>query len=40
MKVGHFADGPWSHNALKKIVSDKRFEISFIVPRFDNQIQC
>ena len=25
------------HNALKKIVSDKRFEISFIVPRFDNQ---
>lgn len=37
MKIGYFADGPWSHEALKKIISDKRFELAFIVPRFDSQ---
>lgn len=37
MKIGYFADGPWSHDALEKIVDDGRFEIAFIVPRFDTQ---
>lgn len=37
MKIGYFADGPWSHLALEKIIQDGRFEISFIVPRFDTQ---
>lgn len=37
MKIGYFADGPWSHLALEKIIQDGRFEICFIVPRFDTQ---
>ena len=36
MKIGFFADGPWSHEALKKIISDDRFEIVFIVPRYNS----
>lgn len=36
MKLGYFADGPWSHRALEKILSDQRFEIAFIVARNDN----
>ena len=37
MKIGYFADGPWSHLALDKIIQDKELEIVFIVPRFDTQ---
>jgi len=37
MKIGYFADGPWSHKALEKIISCGLFEIVFIVPRFDTQ---
>jgi len=35
LKIGYFADGPWSHNAFEKIVHDDRFDIRFIVPRTD-----
>jgi len=35
MKIGYFADGPWSHEAFKKINVDKLIDIKFIVPRFD-----
>ena len=31
LKLGYFADGPWSHNAFMKIVNDSRFDIQFIV---------
>ncbi len=34
MKLGYFADGPWSHKAFEMIINDKRFEILFIVSRF------
>ena len=27
LKIGYFADGPWSHNAFEKIVNDDRFDI-------------
>lgn len=37
MKIGYFADGPWSHLALEKIIQHKNLEIAFIVPRFDTQ---
>tara|TARA_B100000963_G_C22593655_1_gene656774 strand:- start:719 stop:1615 length:897 start_codon:yes stop_codon:yes gene_type:complete len=37
LKIGYFADGPWSHEAFLKIVNDKRFDIRFIVPRNDSQ---
>ena len=37
MRIGYFADGPWSHLALEKIVRDGRFEVCFIVPRYNSQ---
>jgi len=33
MRVGFFGDGPWSHNAFKKILNE--FTISFVCTRFD-----
>ena len=36
LKIGYFADGPWSHNAFLKIINDSRFEIKFIIPRFNS----
>mgnify|MGYP001440185800 CR=1 FL=1 len=35
LKIGYFADGPWSHLAFRKIISDKSIKIQFIVPRSD-----
>ena len=37
MKIGYFADGPWAHESIAKIAEDSRFDITYIVPRFDNQ---
>lgn len=37
MKIGYFADGPWSHRALERICADARYEVAFIVPRFDTR---
>ncbi len=37
MKIGYFADGLWSHLALEKLINDGRFEVCFIVPRYDSQ---
>ena len=37
MKIGYFADGPWSHKAIEKIFSNNNFQIAFIVPRYDTQ---
>lgn len=37
MKIGYFADGPWSHLAFKKLINDKSIEIAFIVPRTDTK---
>lgn len=37
MKIGYFADGPWAHLALERILADRRFAIAFIVPRFDTR---
>jgi methionyl-tRNA formyltransferase len=36
LKIGYFADGPWSHQAFKKIIQDTSLNILFIVPRFDS----
>lgn len=35
MKIGYFGDGPWAHNALKKLFADSSIEISFVMPRYD-----
>ncbi|MGF1762549.1 methionyl-tRNA formyltransferase [Aliivibrio kagoshimensis] len=37
MRIGYFADGPWSHKALELIYNTTGLEIVFIVPRFDTQ---
>lgn len=35
LKIGYFADGPWSHLALDKLLSDPTISIAFICARFD-----
>ena len=35
LKIGYFADGPWSHQAFDLLIIDESIEISFIVPRSD-----
>lgn len=34
LRIGYFADGPWSHRALEKIMQSENFEIQFICLRF------
>lgn len=36
IKIGYFADGPWSYKAFEKIIEDKAIEVKFIVPRTDS----
>ena len=36
MKIGYFADGPWAHQAIAKILSRKDVQILFICLRYDN----
>ena len=35
LKIGYFADGPWAHQALTKLLSDKTLQVSFICARND-----
>lgn len=37
LKIGYFADGPWSHNAFEKLIGDKNIKIEFICVRFDTE---
>ena len=37
IKIGYFADGPWSHLAFQKLIQDHSIEIQFIVPRSDSK---
>jgi len=37
IKIGYFADGPWSHNAFNLLIEDDSIEIAFIVPRTDSK---
>ena len=39
MRVGYFADGPWSHTAIEKIVESDYLEIVFIVPDSTDKTQ-
>lgn len=36
MRIGYFADGPWSHRALDKILGNDAFSVAFICARFDS----
>lgn len=35
LRIGYFADGPWSHKAFELLIKDTSIEICFIVPRSD-----
>ncbi len=35
LKIGYFADGPWSHQALAKLLSDETLQVVFICARYD-----
>ncbi len=37
IKIGYFADGPWSHKAFEKIIADSTIDVQFIVPRTDTE---
>lgn len=37
IKIGYFADGPWSHRAFERIISNPDIEVKFIVPRSDTR---
>lgn len=37
IKIGYFADGPWSHIAFEKMINDPSIVIQFIVPRKNTQ---
>lgn len=36
LKIGYFADGPWSHQALSKLISDETLQVAFVCARDDN----
>lgn len=35
LKIGYFADGPWSHRALTMLLSDETLQVAFICARND-----
>ena len=39
MKIGYFADGPWSHRALELLAADSCILVSFICARYSNPDQ-
>ncbi len=36
LKIGYFGDGPWAHDALKRLLADKHLQVVFVSPRFRN----
>jgi methionyl-tRNA formyltransferase len=37
LNIGYFADGPWSHQTLIKLIKDPEIKISFICARYDGK---
>lgn len=37
IKVGYFGDGPWAHEAFKRLIDDEAIEIRFITVRYDKR---
>ena len=35
LKIGYFADGPWAHQALNRILADISLDVAFICARYD-----
>ena len=40
LTIGYFADGPWSHTALDRLIKEEHIEFKFIVPRADTKDQA
>lgn len=36
-KIGYFADGIWAHNAMKEILANPSFELSFVCGRYETR---
>ncbi len=39
MRIGYFADGPWSHSAFDRLIRREALEIAFVCARFDRPDQ-
>lgn len=37
MRIGYFGDGPWAHEAFKRLIVDSTIEIKFVTVRYDNR---
>lgn len=37
IKIGYFGDGPWAHEAFKRLICDKTMEIKFVTVRYDKR---
>lgn len=37
MKIGYFGDGPWAHEAFKRIMDDCDLQIEFVTVRYDKR---
>lgn len=37
LKIGYFADGPWSHEAFNRLIDDKSVSIAFVCVRYDTK---
>ena len=37
LNIGYIADGPWSHEAFKNLISDNEISIKFVCVMFDTQ---
>lgn len=37
MKIGYFGDGPWAHEAFKRLVNDESIKIEFVTVRYDKR---
>ena len=35
LTIGYFADGPWSHQALDKLLADSTLQVAFVCARYD-----
>lgn len=36
LSVGYFGDGPWAHDALRRLIGDKQLDVVFVSPRFQS----
>ena len=37
LSIGYFGDGPWAHEAFRKLISDETIKICFVSVRYDRQ---